>query len=79
VVITESKLILLSPQKEVTMEVNLKVYCKNCKYFPRFILNAFARCKSKDIRNDWDSLRWYRRFCELKNMFNDCPDYEKRK
>ncbi len=58
----------------------MKVYCKNCKSYPRLgPLKNFARCKSKDIRNDWDSPRWYRRFCELKNMGNDCEDYERRK
>ena len=62
------------------MEVNLKVFCKYCKHFPRLgPLKAVARCKKEDIKWNWDSLRWVRKYCSVKNMGNDCENYERRK
>ena len=58
----------------------MKVYCKNCKSYPRLgPLKALACCRRENIKSDWHSPRWYHRPCETKNMDNDCPDYERRK
>ena len=57
----------------------MKVYCKNCGYYPRLgPLKNFASCKAKNIKNNWHSQKWVRRYCEIKNMGNDCEDYERR-
>lgn len=56
----------------------MKVYCKNCESFPRFrpYPKALARCKALNTKDDWHSSKWTRRFCDLKNRWNDCIDYE---
>ena len=57
----------------------MKVYCKNCMHYSHLgSFRAIARCKAKNIRNDWDSQRWIRKYCSLKNADNDCEDYERR-
>ena len=57
----------------------MKVYCKNCGYFPRLgPFKHLARCKARTIQCDWDAPKWVRRYCEIKNMGNDCEDYERR-
>lgn len=57
----------------------MKVYCKNCEHYPRLgPLRRLARCKARTIQHDWNAPKWVRRYCETKNMGNDCEDYERR-
>jgi len=60
--------------------LDIKVYCKNCKWF------SYSRdCKSpanftKQVDGDWE-VSWikyvYKKLPSSKNQYNDCQDYKR--
>jgi hypothetical protein len=72
------------------MEVNLKVYCKNCKYFPRFnffgkrlatckLWKVFKNHKLKFYAPEYRVVPTFYESCSTQNSDNDCSEYEERK